>query len=394
MRSFESIFWLLFVIIYILIGLGSYYNLKSLFLPQHKKKFSFVFIVVSLTILLFSLGMYVWPGNIRSAENYSIYTFLNGILSSDFLLRSTLSLSLLLSLIFKRYQTIVRWTGVILATGLGLNLAFGILQGRKNVELRAVHLSYNNLPKSFHGYTILQLSDIHLGNSFSPSLLNKVKLSIDEADPDLIVFTGDLVNNYASETKDWAEAFTALTKNIQSFSILGNHDYGNYSSWSDSEKKMQNFLGILQAHKDFGFTLLNNESTPLTQEGDTIYLVGVENWGHPPFPQYANLDKALKDIPAEAFKVVLSHDPAHWEEQLYQTPGIHLTLSGHTHGLQWGIKPGGIPFSLSFLTRKNWSGLYQNKSNYLYVNQGLGTIGVPWRIDMPAEITLITLESL
>ncbi|MBK6284947.1 MAG: hypothetical protein IPF54_21980 [Draconibacterium sp.] len=138
--------------------------------------------------------------------------------------------------------------------------------------------------------------------------------------------------------------------------------------------------------------MLNNEHAKLNSKTDSIYIVGVENWGHPPFPQYANVEKALAGVPKNAFKILLTHDPAHWDEVIKYTGDIALTLSGHTHGLQWGIMRAGITFSLGYLARHNWGGLYKFNDSFLYVNTGLGTVGIPWRINMPAEITVFTLK--
>ena len=209
--------------------------------------------------------------------------------------------------------------------------------------------------------------------------------------PDILVFTGDLVNNFAYETERWKGEFQEFDAPYK-FAISGNHDYGDYYRWPDKNLKEENYRGILTAIDEFGFELLSNRSYAIVRSSDTVYVTGVENWGHPPFPQYADLGKALKDVPAGAFKILLTHDPAHWEAEIMNKGNFPLTLSGHSHGLQWGIKPAGIEFSLIYLSRITWAGLYENQGNYLYVNRGLGTIGIPMRIDMPAEITFFILR--
>ena len=239
----------------------------------------------------------------------------------------------------------------------------------------------------------MQISDIHLG-SFMHSKRNLQKTTelIQKYSPDALFFTGDLVNNYSEELKGWTDIFKTMNKNIKSISILGNHDYGNYSQWESGLLKEENFDKILEAHDRFGFQLLRNENTIIKRGNDSIYIIGVENWGHPPFPQYADLDAALKNIPKKSFKILLSHDPAHWESVVKYSDNIDLTLSGHTHGMQWGIKKAGITFSLMYFIQNSWGGLYEYGRSKLYVNTGLGMIGMPWRINMPGEITLFTLQ--
>ena len=184
-----------------------------------------------------------------------------------------------------------------------------------------------------------------------------------------------------------------MTRNVPSYSILGNHDYGDYTNWESPDEKRRNFELIKSLHAKTGFTLLNNESNILRRGEDSIFIAGVENWGHSPFPQYADIEKALQGISPEDFTLFMTHDPAHWESKVEGKRNIELTLSGHTHGLQWGIKTAGVPFSLACFTRKYWGGLYRNGQAVLYVNTGLGMVGVPWRIDMAPEITVFTLKS-
>jgi predicted MPP superfamily phosphohydrolase len=258
-----------------------------------------------------------------------------------------------------------------------------------------VELNFDNLPLDFDGFKILQISDTHLGGFMgSKQLLKNVIKKTDEINPDIILFTGDLVNNFSTELEGWDNVFKEFTKNRVCYSILGNHDYGNYSNWKSDSIKSLNFNEIVDAHKTFGFELLNNKHVKLHSVSDSIFIIGVENWGHPPFPQYANLDSAMVEIPKKSFKILLSHDPAHWDEVIKKRGDIDLTLSGHTHGFQWGIKKAGMTFSLSYFVRNNWGGLYKYDNSYLYVNTGLGTVGIPWRINMPGEITIITLKRI
>lgn len=396
MRSFQIMFWLVFIVIYTLITWGSLKSILRILNLKTKKWFGIIFIISACSIILSMIFLYVWPGDIRSSGNYKLYSFFNGVLILDIIIKTPLSLLFLLS-IFSRKETnkkIVSWLGIIISGLVGVILIYGMTIGKNEVVVNNLDLHFKNLPKSFNNYTIVQISDIHLGSFTSKSVMNKTRRELDKLDPDLIVFTGDLVNNLSQELKGWSSIFSEINSDRMSYSILGNHDYGNYSNWEDEADKSKNFDSIIEAHQKFGFNLLRNENVKLFSEGDSIYLVGVENWGHPPFPQYANLQKGLSNISDTDFKILMTHDPAHWESKIEGKKNIELTLSGHTHGLQFGVKPAGIPLSLSYFVRKNWGGLYKSNDSYLYVNTGLGTIGIPYRINIPAEITLFTLKRI
>jgi predicted MPP superfamily phosphohydrolase len=338
--------------------------------------------------------IYIWPGDIRNSSSYTLYSVFNGVLFIDLTFKVPLSLLYVFSLFLKNVtkRKTISWIGIIISGCVSGVLLYGLLSGKNEVAEQRIELEFTNLPKSFDGYKVVQISDTHLGSYTSNRVMRKVQKEIQSIQPDLILFTGDLVNNYSNELKGWDSIFQGITSNKNSYSILGNHDYGNYSDWKRETDKVDNFKSITESHKEFGFRLLRNENTTITAGTDSIYLIGVENWGHPPFPQYANLERALSGVPENSFKILLTHDPAHWESQIDGKEKIELSLSGHTHGLQWGIKTGGIPFSLSYFVRKNWGGLYKSGNSYLYVNTGLGTIGTPFRIDIPAEITLIILK--
>ncbi|MDB4582539.1 metallophosphoesterase, partial [Draconibacterium sp.] len=346
--------------------------------------------VIWISIIL----IYVWPGNVRDSSNYTLYFIFNGILFVDFIFKLPLSVSFLISFISgKNSKKVFSWIGITLSTCLAVLIIFGILIGKNRINIKQINLEFSHLPQEFNNYQIIQFSDIHLGSFiYSKQVLKDLLTKTKKIRPDLIVFTGDLVNNFSYELEGWDKIFQEINKNAASYSILGNHDYGNYSNWRSEMEKTKNFNSITDANSRFGFQLLRNENTTIVLGNDSIYLLGVENWGHPPFPQYANLDQALLGVPDYAFKILMTHDPAHWESQIKGKKKIDLTLSGHTHGLQWGIKPAGIPLSLSYFVRNNWGGLYRGNKSYLYVNTGLGTVGTPWRIDMPAEITVITLK--
>ena len=240
----------------------------------------------------------------------------------------------------------------------------------------------------------LPISDLHLGSfSFRYHILDRAIKTINHLEPDIIVFTGDLVNNFAWELKGWSSVLEKLSARYGKFSVLGNHDYGDYSQWKTKTQKKQNFESIKYFYKKIDFDLLLNKSEIIDKEGEKLAIVGVENWGNPPFKQYGDLSRALKHTQDIPFKILLSHDPSHWNEEVVDATNIALTLSGHTHGMQAGIKIRNKEWSPIKYKYKQWAGLYRQGSQYLYVNRGLGWLGFPGRLGMRPEITLIELQT-
>ncbi|GAF02946.1 metallophosphoesterase [Saccharicrinis fermentans] len=282
--------------------------------------------------------------------------------------------------------------GIIFATAPFVSLLFGMHKGRFNFFTRHQHLNFPNLPSAFDGFKVIQISDIHLG-SFASNYhkLEGIVDLINNERADVIFFTGDLVNNFYEETLGWEKVFGQLKAKYGKFSILGNHDYGDYSDWDNPKEKEKNFEGIISAHEKFGFRLLRDQSLALNIEGEEIVVTGVENWGHDPFPRYGDLKKAMKGTENYPFKVLLSHDPDHWDAEVIDQTDFDLMLAGHTHGMQFGIDWKGFKWSPAKYKFKRWDGLYQHKKQYLYVNRGLGFLGMPARIGMPPEITVIHL---
>lgn len=334
--------------------------------------------------------------NTQTTKDYSLHLIFNAILSADLIFKIPLAFSYVIGIFFSlKQKPVIYSAGLILGIGMSSSVIYGSFMGTKELNVNQIELGFQNLPKNFDGYRILQLSDIHLGNFLnSKTLMQKVKNETAIAKPNIILFTGDLVNNFSNELDGWSNIFKDITSNTEGLSILGNHDYGDYTQWDNKTEKIENFNKIIAAHNTFGIPLLNNENIKIKSKTDSIYIIGVENWGHPPFPQYANLEKAMSGIPENSFKILLSHDPAHWDEIIKYREDIDLTLSGHTHGFQWGIKKAGITFSIGYLARKNWGGLYKYGKSQLFVNTGLGTVGIPWRINMSGELTLITLKRI
>ncbi|QAA82971.1 metallophosphoesterase [Aequorivita sp. H23M31] len=268
-------------------------------------------------------------------------------------------------------------------------IVYATLKGLYRFKVYNINLQNEQLK----GVRIVQISDLHLGSFRSQyKVFDRAIKMINDLEPDLIFFTGDLVNNYAWELKGWEESFKKLRAKQGKFSILGNHDYGDYSTWENETDKEKNFEAIKDFQTRIGFRLLLNESEIVIVNSNEVAIIGVENWGKPPFNQYGDLEKALKTVREIPSKILLSHDPSHWKEEVLSHPDIFLTLSGHTHGMQAGFSVGGKQWSPIKYKYKEWAGLYEQRGQYLYVNRGLGWMGFPGRFGMRPEITCIDFE--
>lgn len=283
----------------------------------------------------------------------------------------------------------LQYIGWIFSMSIFIGILYGIQFGRWNWKVHHVELSFPNLPESFEGKRVVQISDVHVGSFLHR--YHKVQKAIDlinQQDADYVFFTGDLVNNKADEMNGWESLFSSIKAKKGKFSILGNHDYGDYVKWEQFEEKEQNLANLIRMHRTIGFQPLLNDAVQL-EEG--CWLLGVENWGKAPFRQSGKLSETLAKVPPTAFKLLLSHDPSHFDAQVVSTD-IDLTMSGHTHGMQFGLERFGIKFSpVSFKYRK-WAGLYQVGKQYLYVNRGFGFLGFPGRVGIYPEITLFTFK--
>jgi uncharacterized protein len=268
----------------------------------------------------------------------------------------------------------------------------GIL-GRFNYTLEKVDVGIRNLPERLDGLKIIQLSDIHLGSLHGKQdKIRKAIEMINSEDADLILFTGDLVNNFSEEAHGWEEVFAGVKREHGMYSILGNHDYGDYWSWKSEEEKRSNMELLMNIEKNMGFRLLANQWDTVNINGETIGIIGVENWGLPPFSQHGDLVKAMDGLPPVSLKILLSHNPTHWDAEILNKTDIPLTLSGHTHAMQFGIKLGDYRWSPARLIYNRYWGLYRENDQSLYVNRGFGFIGFPGRVGHRPEITLITLR--
>jgi predicted MPP superfamily phosphohydrolase len=270
---------------------------------------------------------------------------------------------------------------------------YGIIQGRYNYKVLKYQLAFDDLPAAFDGVTITQISDIHSG-----SFTNKEKIAygvkmINDQQSDIILFTGDIVNNKAEEMNDWIDVFKTLEAPMGKYSVLGNHDYGDYVQWEKPADKIQNFQDVKDIHPKIGFDLLLNENRYIEKDGQKIALVGVENWGKG-FNQAGDLAKASEGIDKNDFKILMTHDPSHWEYKVKNDEfNYHLSLSGHTHGLQMGIEiPGFFRWSPSQYVYKQWAGLYNEFGRFINVNRGFGYHAFPGRVGIWPEVTVIELK--
>lgn len=282
-----------------------------------------------------------------------------------------------------------------------LGILHGVFVGKYRYRVINHTLEFDDLPAEFDGFTITQISDIHSG-----SFDNKKKLEygidlINQQASDVILFTGDLVNNQAQEMEPWTESFKKLKAPMGKYSILGNHDYGDYMAWPSVEAKAANLQRLCEIQEELGFRLLRNENVKLQKPalsgvkgaGASIDLIGVENWGKG-FAQHGDLPKATANLSKQSFKILMSHDPSHFDEEVKKfSQFIHLTLSGHTHGMQFGIEiPGFIKWSPASLRYPKWAGLYEELGRYLHVNRGFGFLAFPGRVGIWPEITVLKLK--
>jgi len=288
-------------------------------------------------------------------------------------------------------STFMTWLGLGLGSGLFGTLLWGF--GNKyRYKLQQILMEFKDLPEAFKGLRIVHISDIHSGSFTDKKAVEKgVQLILDK-NPDLILFTGDLVNDRAEEMREFKEIFARLKAPMGVFSTLGNHDYGDYATWGSPQAKVENLEQLKKIHGEMGWRLLMNEHVVIDKEGQQIALLGIENWSAKSnFPKYGSLPAAYEGSRHIPFKILMSHDPSHWDAEVRHYKDIHLTLSGHTHGMQFGVEIPSFKWSPVQYVYKQWAGLYEEGHQKLYVNRGFGFIGYPGRVGILPEITLIEL---
>jgi uncharacterized protein len=275
-----------------------------------------------------------------------------------------------------------------------MGLVYGMTKGKYNYKVIRQTIFFPDLPDAFDGFTITQISDVHSGSFDDPEKIEYAIDLVNQQKTDMILFTGDIVNTHAKEMHPWLDTFNKINPHeYGKFSVLGNHDYGEYVSWPSQKAKDENFQGIKDLYGQIGFKLLLNENVKIKKGNDEIALVGVENWGHN-FKQAGDINKASENLRPEDFKILMSHDPSHWEYEVKKHPkNFQLTLSGHTHGFQFGIEiPGVIKWSPVQYVYKQWAGLYNEFGRYVYVNRGFGFHAYPGRVGIWPEITVFELK--
>lgn len=283
--------------------------------------------------------------------------------------------------------------GIIVAAVPLVAVANGIWRGRFDYVVRRHELIAPNLPSAFDGKKVIHISDLHIG-SFAghPERIVEAVELINRQEGDVVLFSGDMVNNQAKELDKFISILKDIDARYGKFSVLGNHDYGDYVRWENAQQKQDNLKQLIENNSKIGFNLLNNDSQAIDINGQQIGIIGVENWGMPPFPRHGDLNRAMQNTKDTPFKILMTHDPFHFSEEVEQKTDIDLTLSGHTHGLQFGIEIPGWRWSPANIRYKHWGGFYKEGEQYISVNTGIGFIAFPGRVGMPPEITVIELK--
>lgn len=403
-----------FVVIVLLIVLGiDFYAFKALLIsvsswtPFWKKILVYIYWIFSGFILIGSLLIAMNASWARKPENTVWFSLIMGLLITSVVTKlfigvfhliddiGYLARTFVLKQDIESRRAFLTQTGIVLAAIPFGTFLYGITKGKYDFKVRKKVLEFPDLPHSFSGLKIVQISDMHLGSfgqDFS-SVMKGIEI-INSLEPDYIFFTGDMVNNYANETSGWKPYLSQLNAKYGKYSILGNHDYGDYSSWQSEKDKAENLSKLEEFHREINFTLLKNENVYLNIEGDKIALIGMENWGEGRFSKYGDIKKALEGIKDEDFQIMLSHDPSHWDAQVLNKTKVNLSLAGHTHGMQFGVNLGRFKYSPAQHRYPRWGGLYSENNQHLYVNRGFGFIGFPGRVGMPPEITLLELKTV
>jgi predicted MPP superfamily phosphohydrolase len=403
-------FFIIIITILILIELYVFNGLRHLFSSDNQKIYRLVY---SITIFLMVAGnssMFFAARKGFGETNFTVNTLL-GIAFSIILAKIIIADFLLIEDIYRFFRLIVEkiaikgipglvtrsnilgYTSLTLSAVFFIICMYGLFFGKYNYKVRHVPLSFADLPQEFNGFKILQISDIHSGTIDNFSAFRRGIELVKSQNADLILFTGDLVNNFADEIKPYTELLGSLSAPSGKYSILGNHDYGHYFKWPSEEAWAANMDKLYSYHDIMGFRLLRNQCVEIKKGNDSIVLAGVENWGKPPFHQYGDLYKTFQNNSNGQFTILMSHDPSHWDGQVLGFHRhIHLTMSGHTHGMQLGLEIGKFKWSLVKLMYPKWIGLYEDNGKYLYVNRGFGFIGFPARVGIWPEITVFELK--
>lgn len=400
--------WIIFLVVYILIDIYAFQAFRVL---SRSNWVTSVYFLVSLIVLGNFIYQFLQPNDGRVLVGASAYAF-------GFLL--ALMLAKIVMVVFLSSEDIIRFIIALfskvsgsseslampsrrkfvsqIALGIAAipfaSLIYGMYKGKYNFKVLQYELAFEDLPDAFDGYQITQVSDIHCGSfdnhkkiAYGIDLINQQK-------SDVVFFTGDLVNNRASELDDWRDLFNTISAPDGVFSILGNHDYGDYVEWKSEAEKTENLETLKNIERGMDWDLLLNEHRFIEKDGQRLAVVGVQNWGNGHFVKYGDLNKAGKGLTEKDFKILLSHDPSHWQAKIKSDPKHYqLTLSGHTHGMQFGIEiPSWVKWSPIQYRYKNWAGIYKEFGRYINVNRGFGYLAYPGRVGIWPEVTVIKLR--
>ncbi|QEC55017.1 metallophosphoesterase [Flavisolibacter ginsenosidimutans] len=372
-------YWVVSVLVIVLLFLLPYLNLDNL---QKGLRSTVFAVLVGLFILKLFAAIFFLIDDIRRGIQWLWgKIFFQNVEAGGVQSSPEISRSLFLS-----------WLGIAVGGSLFTSLIYGFTN-KYNYKVKRVPLSFPNLPEAFKGLRIVQISDIHSGSFTDTDAVRKGVEKIMALKPDLILFTGDLVNNKYEEMLPYMEVFNKLSAPMGVYSIFGNHDYGDYTSWDSAEQKRNNLEKLKDVHAKLGWRLLLDEHVPLQKNGEEIALIGIQNWSAlKNFARYGNLTKAYAGAEKYPFKILMSHDPTHWDAEVRPKFGdIDLTLAGHTHGFQFGVEIPGFRWSPVQYVYRQWAGLYREGKQVIYVNRGYGFIGYPGRVGILPEITLLEL---
>ncbi len=397
MRLYVGLFAILFFILFVDV-LFYYVFLRKI---RRKKPITYVYFSLAITYLAYWSYLFLFTPEAYSYEepdNYYLYFAGIGVMMAWYFPRLIALALRTILFVLELLRVSKRKTSIWISMGFGLLIMGLVLSGifiiRFQFRVIKQEVVSKHVPAGFNGYKIAQISDTHLGTvKGRQAAFDELVKKVNGLNADLVVFTGDIINNFASELNGWDTVFKKITAPDGVYAILGNHDYGDYVRWVSPRDKRQNFMEIVSFFDKINWDLLRNEYRYLVKENDTIVLSGVENWGHPPFPQYGDLRASLPDTLNHPV-VLLSHDPSHWGAEVKNHEAdIFLMLAGHTHGFQFGVRSENFNWSPVSMRYKEWGGMHKYKDRYMYINIGLGTIGFPGRVGMRPEITLITLKS-
>ncbi len=369
-------FWTVSAISVAFILFGNFFRIESW--PPMLRNYTFA-ILIGIFISKVIAGLFFMVDDVRRVVQWAGVKAYDQWVSAAPLPERNISRSAFLS-----------WLGIGLGTTIFGTLLYGF-SNKYRYQVNNIDLNFDTLPEPFKGLRIVHISDIHSGSFTNKEAVEKGVQKILDTKPDLILFTGDLVNDAAEEMNEYKDVFAKLNAPLGVYSTLGNHDYGDYKTWPSEADKVANLDRLKAVHAEMGWKLLMNEHVMLERDGDRIAVIGIENWGAKGFVQHGRLDLAYAGSEQVPFKILMSHDPSHWDAQVKQYDDIHLTLSGHTHGMQFGVEIPGLRWSPIKYFYKQWAGLYEDGAQKLYVNRGFGFIGYPGRVGIMPEITVINL---